>query len=895
MYETKTKREVIQQCKTDDKEGLTRAEANRRLKRYGTNELKHKKAKRWYEMLLEQLNEPLIFILFIAAAISMLLGEWSDTAIILIVILVNAVVGVVQEGKALKALESLKQLASPNALVKREGEVYEIEAKDLVVGDLVLLEAGRQVPADLRLTMSQSLRIEESALTGESIPAQKDANYETNKEVALGDRKHMAFTSTNVINGRGEGIVVATGMNTEIGKIAGMLNEVEDESTPLQKRLADLGKLLSFVAILLCVLLFLLAVIQRRPIFEMLITAISLAVAAVPEGLPAVVTIVLALSVSRMVKVQTIVRRLPSVETLGCVNVVCSDKTGTLTQNKMKVCYGYYDETIYPIEEFPKKVPTDYMKGFVLCNDSVIEGKKELGDPTEVALLEFGLQFGYHKEQMDYQNPRKDEIPFDSERKMMTTLHKTGMGTTSYTKGSTDEILKRCTKIEEKGHIHSLTAKDRQSILQAMEWMSKKALRVLALAKRENDKTPIEKDLIFLGLVGMVDPARPEAKGAIETFKQAGVETVMITGDHVDTAFAIAQELGIAMSKEQCISGRELDQITEDEFIKRLDRLRVFARVSPSHKVRIVNGFKKRGDIVAMTGDGVNDAPSLKSADIGIAMGLHGTDVAKEASDLILVDDNFATIEKAIEEGRGIYANIKKAIVFLLSSNFGEIITMFVAVLIGLPSPLRASHILWINLITDSFPALALGVDKNDAKLLMEKPPRKASESLFAHGGLFYTLFYGALIGGLSLLAFLTVPYVQSMVVYQHFSLETVLTLLKEEEILRRSQTYAFTVLGISQLFHAIGMRDVEVSIFRMKHLENKWMIGAFLFGIVLQLLVTEIPYFISVFGTAQLSIKEWEILFFLAAMPILAHEILALPFGEKQKNEKIPKKSVQK
>ena len=894
MYETRRKQEVVQECKTDEKEGLTKAEASRRLKQYGANELKHKEAKKWYEMFLEQLNEPLIFILFVAAAISMLLREWSDTGIILIVIFVNAVVGVVQEGKALKALESLKQLASPTALVKREGEIYEIEAKDLVIGDLVLLEAGRQVPADLRLMVSQSLRIEEAALTGESIPAQKDANYETMKEVALGDRKNMAFTSTNVIHGRGEGIVVATGMNTEIGKIAGMLNEVEEESTPLQKRLADLGKLLSLLAILLCVFLFLLAVIQKRPIFEMLITAISLAVAAVPEGLPAVVTIVLALSVSRMVKVKTIVRRLPSVETLGCVNVVCSDKTGTLTQNKMKVCYGYYDGTIYPIDEFPKKVPSDYMKGFVLCNDSLIEGNKEIGDPTEVALLEFGRLFGYQKETMESQNPRKGEIPFDSERKMMTTLHKVGAGSISYTKGSTDEILKRCIKIEEKGHVRSLTAKDRQAILQAMEWMSKKALRVLALAKRENDKSPVEKDLIFLGLVGMLDPARPEAKGAIDTFKEAGVETIMITGDHVDTAFAIAKELGIATDKEQCISGKELDQMTEEIFLSRLNTLRVFARVAPSHKVRIVNGFKKRGDIVAMTGDGVNDAPSLKSADIGIAMGLHGTDVAKEASDFILVDDNFATIEKAIEEGRGIYANIKKAVIFLLSSNFGEIITMFLAVLVGLPSPLRASHILWINLITDSFPALALGVDKNDAKLLMEKPPRKASESLFAHGGLFYTLFYGALIGGLSLLAFLTVPYVKSMALYQHVTLETILNLLKEEELLRRSQTYAFTVLGISQLFHAVGMRNVELSIFRMKHFENIWMIGAFLFGVILQLLVTEIPYLIEIFGTAQLSIKEWEMLFFLSAMPLLAHEILAFPFGE-QKKEVILKRNVQK
>ena len=882
MHEMKSKRELLMEYQTDERNGLTEEEANKRQRKYGENELKHKEPKKWYEMFLEQLNEPLIFILFVAAAISMLLGEISDTAIILVVILVNAVVGVVQEGKALKALEALKQLTSPLALVKREGRTYEIEAKKLVPGDLVLLEAGRQVPADIRLMMAQSLRVEESALTGESIPSNKDADYVAKKEVALGDRKNMVFTSTNVLNGRGEGIVVATGMNTEIGKIAGMLNEAEEESTPLQKKLAELGTLLSAVAVVLCVLLFLLAILQKRPLFEMLITAISLAVAAVPEGLPAVVTIVLALSVSRMVKVNTIVRRLPSVETLGCVNVVCSDKTGTLTQNKMTVLYGYYDGTIYPVKEFPKKISSDYIRGFILCNDGVIDGKREIGDPTETALLEFGIKFGYKKESLEYQFPRKGEIPFDSERKMMTTLHKNGASTISYTKGSTDEILKRCTKIEERGHVRTISASDKKAIGQAMEWMSEKALRVLAVAKREQDQTPMEQDLTFLGLVGMVDPARPEAQGAIATFKRAGVRTVMITGDHVDTAFAIAKELGIATKKEECVSGNELDRMSDGELTRRLEILRVFARVSPAHKVRIVNGFKSRGDIVAMTGDGVNDAPSLKSADIGIAMGLHGTDVAKEASDLILVDDNFATIEKAIEEGRGIYANIKKAIVFLLSSNFGEIITMFIAVLLGMPSPLRASHILWINLITDSFPALALGVDINNSALLMDKPPRKAKESLFAHGGLFYTLFYGALIGGLSLLAFFTVPYVKSMAMGQEFHLSNLLLLLKQEDILRRSQTYAFTVLGISQLFHAIGMRDVELSIFRMKHLENKWMLGAFAFGIFLQLLVTEIPYFVSVFGTAQLSLKEWEMLIFLSAMPLLAHEILALRWGER-------------
>ena len=882
MYETKSRKEILSEYGTDEKIGLTEAEAKRRKKRYGENELQHKEQKKWYEMFLEQLNEPLIFILFIAGAISMLLREFSDTAIIFVVIFVNAIIGVIQEGKALKALEALKKLTSPVAVVRREGNVYEIEARQLVPGDIVLLETGRQVPADIRLLQSQSLRAEESALTGESVPTEKDAAFLADKEMPVGDRKNMVFTTTNIIHGRGEGVVVAIGMETEIGKIAGMLNEAKQEATPLQKRLAELGTLLSGIAVLLCIALFAIALWQKRPVFDMLLTAISLAVAAVPEGLPAVVTIVLALSVSRMVKVQTIVRRLPSVETLGAVSVVCSDKTGTLTQNKMTVTYGYVDGKIYATEELPHNKQSDYVKGFVLCNDGILEGEKALGDPTEVALLEFGKKLGVYKEALQEQYEREKELPFDSERKMMTTLHKKNGGTISYTKGSTDEILKRCNRIEERGRIRTMSLSDKKAVETAMEWLSKKALRVLAIAKRENDKVPMEQDLIFLGLVGMVDPARPEAKGAIETFKKAGVSTVMITGDHVDTAFAIAKELGIAYTKEQCMSGKELDQLGEEELEKRLKKVRVFARVSPSHKVRIVNGLKRLGEIVAMTGDGVNDAPSLKSADIGIAMGLHGTDVAKEASDFVLADDNFATIEKAIEEGRSIYANIKKAVLFLLSSNFGEIITMFVAVLLGMPTPLKASHILWINLITDSFPALALGVDVNNSALLMEKPPRKAKESLFAHGGLFCTIFYGTLIGCLSLIAFFTVPYVYSMANHEGFQFQEMLRLLEQEEILRRSQTYAFTVLGISQLFHAIGMKNTELSIFRMKHLQNKWLIGAFLFGVGLQLLVTEIPYFVEVFGTVKLQFHEWKLLIFLSMLPLLAHELLALRFGEK-------------
>lgn len=826
----------------------------------GHNVLKEAPEKNALQRFLAQLNDPLIFILFIAASISMLLGEYSDTLIILSVILVNALVGVIQEGKAQRALHALKEMSSPKALLIKDGNTTEIPAADLIPGDEVLLDAGRQVPADLLITESNCLKIEESALTGESLPVEKDTHTH-----------NRAYLSTNVTYGRGKGTVTAIGMDTEIGKIASLINEVPAESTPLQKRLSDLGKLLSILSIALCALLFLIAIIQHRNVMEMLITAISLAVAAVPEGLAAIVTMVLALSVSRMVKVNTIVKKLPSVETLGCVSVVCSDKTGTLTQNKMSVTACYTDGRLLPPEELSREAHRSFVEGFALCNDA----SARIGDPTELALLDMAAGLHVYRPVLETRLPRIDEIPFDSDRKMMTTLHRMGSSSVSYTKGSPDEILKRCTHIRLDGKVVPFTPAHKQNIRNAIKEMSSRALRVLALAMRTGDRKATEKELIFVGLAGMKDPIRPGVAEAVTSCQKAGVKVVMITGDRVDTAYAIAGELSIADSMSQCMTGSQLDHLPDAEFKKAVRNIHVFAQVSPSHKTKIVKVLKETGNVVAMTGDGVNDAPSLKSADVGIAMGKAGTDVAKNASDIILTDDNFATIVKAIEQGRSIYANIKKSVLFLLSSNFGEIITMLTAILFGFASPLKPSHILWINLITDSLPALSLGVDCSDTSHFMKRPPRPKDENLFADGGLACTVFYGLLIGFISISAFLYLPIQTLRASGIAITPSHIRELLLLPDILTRSQTYAFTVLGMSQLFHAIGMRDVDCSLFRMKHFTNKLMMLAVVLGIALQALVTTVPYFINAFGTVPLSFSDWKMLLLLAAMPLLAHEFL--------------------
>jgi len=890
VFEQKTIAETIQAFNTDCETGLSEQTASDLLQKNGPNILEQEKTKSYPRMFLEQLNDPLIYVLIVAAVISAVLGELSDTLIIISVVLINAVVGVIQEGKAKKALDALKKLTSPTALVKRSGHIREIPAGELVPGDLVILEAGRLIPADLRLTQTSSLKVEEASLTGESLPIEKNADFTAKKELSVGDKINMAFMSTNVIYGRGEGIVVATGMQTEIGKIAHLIGKSGNEPTPLQKRLADLGKLLSVLAVILCVALFGIAVLQKRDVFEMLLTAISLAVAAVPEGLPAVVTIVLALSVSRMVKINTIIRKLPSVETLGSVNIVCSDKTGTLTQNKMTVVRCFTDNTLFPSDNLSSDKHRLFIEGFLLCNDAVYSKNDKnpeisdnsyyaIGDPTEIGLLDMGTAHNIFKDTLTLNYPRISEIPFDSDRKCMSTLHRDRSSTIQYTKGSVEKLLNCCT------HIHiddsttiPLTTKHRETIEAAVADMSSDALRTLGIAYKTGLSSPEESGLVFLGFVGMADPIRPEAKEAILEFEKAGVKTVMITGDHQNTAFAIAKQLGIANTPDNCVSGEELSLMSDTELKKRIDNYSVFSRVSPEHKTRIVRALKARGNIVAMTGDGVNDAPSLKTADIGIAMGKCGTDVAKSSADIILVDDNFATIKKAIEEGRGIYANIKKSVLFLLSSNFGEIITMFISILLFLPTPLKPGHILWINLITDTLPALALGTDKNDPSQMMTQKPRPAKESLFAHGGLFLTLFYGSLIGIISLIAFLTLPFcIINNTPGVNLSLDTIKMLLSAPPILTKCQTYAFTVLGMSQLFHAIGIRNTEKSVFFNNQAKNLLLLISFCAGFFLQLTVTEIPYLCRVFGTSVLSINEWFGLLCLSSVPLLAHEIIII------------------
>lgn len=897
MFEEKSIREISELFHTDSEKGLPEKEAANRLTREGPNVLKEGRKKTAPEAFLTQLNDPLICVLLVAALVSFLLGEISDAMIIGVVIIVNAVVGVIQEGKAQRALESLKRLTSPKALVKRGGVIKEIAASGLVTGDVVVLETGALVAADLRLVKTWNLKVEESALTGESLPVSKDAAFSSSKALSLGDRKNQVFMSTLVTGGRGEGIVTGTGMETEIGKIASIISDVPKEFTPLQKKLAGLGKMLSIVSVLLCAALFGIAVIQHRNIMEMLITAISLAVAAVPEGLPAIVTIVLALSVSRMVKVNTIVRKLPSVETLGAVNVVCSDKTGTLTLNKMTVTRFFVNQNVYKSSQTAPQMPDEFLEGLSLCNDALITENEELGDPTELALLRFAQGYrskggpkenkSFKKEDLESAMPRLKEKAFDSQRKMMTTLHRGRQGFVSYTKGAPEVVLCRCSKIMTEGRVCQMTEALKGQIRRTVEEFSAQALRVLAVAVKTGQGDIDEEGLTFVGLAGMIDPVRPKARAAVEQFRNASVRTVMITGDHVDTAFAIARELGIAKKMSECMTGEELEKTTDAQLKKRLPQISVFARVSPEHKVRIVRALKETGNIAAMTGDGVNDAPSLKMADIGIAMGITGTDVAKNAADMILTDDNFATIEKAIEEGRSIYENIKKTVLFLLSSNFGEIITMFTAVLLGMAAPLKASHILWINLITDSLPALALGVDKNDKEALMKRPPRKAKEGLFSNGGTACTIFYGCLIAAISLTAFLKLPWELLAARQKAFTLENIAVLFQSKELLARAQTYAFTVLGMSQLFHAWGMKDVHTSVFSPKRDFNPVMAAAFGLGFFLQAAVTEIPALTAMFGTAALSLREWGALIVLAAFPVLAHEIFVLLFALQPEKER--------
>lgn len=872
MWFNKSSEEIIKELSSNVINGLSSADAKLILEKNGPNKLQGKKKKSTFQLFLSQINDAMIYILLVAAVISAIVGEISDAIIILIVIFVNAIIGVIQESKAEKALEALKSMSTPKALVKRDGSIIEIPSEEVVVGDIVIIDAGRYIPADLRLIESANLKIEESAFTGESVPAEKNSDIiNEENDVPIGDQHNMAFMSTLATYGRGTGIVIATGMDTQIGKIAKMLDAEDENTTPLQKKLAQLGKTLGLAAVGISIVMFIVSMFQGRDFLEMFMTSISLAVAAIPEGLPAIVAIVLALGVQRMIKENAIIRKLPSVETLGSVNIICSDKTGTLTINKMTVKKFYINGETKNLEEIDIKNDESKLlvDGMILCNDATSKDGVQTGDPTEVALIDVGNKINIFKEDLNKAHKRVNEIPFDSDRKLMTTVNTYDKGFNVFTKGAIDSILKISNKILINGEIKDFTKEEKEKVLMASNLMSDDALRVLALGYKVIDTEHVaiddlEKDLIFVGLMGMIDPPREEVKGSIQVSKNAGIRTIMITGDHKNTAVAIAKELGIANDISEAMSGSEIDTYSDEEFTKIVNNYRVFARVSPEHKVKIVKAFKAHGNIVSMTGDGVNDAPSLKAADIGVAMGITGTDVAKGAADMVLTDDNFTTIVSAVEEGRNIFNNIKKSILFLLSCNLGEVVALFVAILLNWAAPLLPIHILWVNLITDSFPALSLGVDPGD-KGVMELPPRNPKESLFAGRMGKLLILNGILIGANTLFAFVLGEYLYP-------------------DSLRHAQTMAFVVLSVSQLFYSLAMRNETKSLFQVGVFKNKWLISSVLLGILLQLAIITIPFTASVFKVYPLTLTDWGIVILISLIPFVINEIIKIFFRMKDK-----------
>ena len=865
MWFDQTSQDILQKFNVDLNTGLSELESKKRLEEHGENKLKSQKKKSIFQLFLSQINDVMIYILLGAAILSAFMKEYSDAIIILIVILINALIGVIQESKAEKSLEALKKLSTPKAIVKREGNIKEIPSEEVVVGDIVILDAGRYIPADLRLIESSNLKIDESAFTGESVPAEKNSNVlNPTENIPIGDQLNMAFMSTLVTYGRGIGVVINTGMSTEIGKIADLLNKEEDNTTPLQKRLASLGKTLGFGAVGICILIFIISMFQGRDWFEMLLTAISLAVAAIPEGLPAIVAIVLAIGVQRMIKQNSIIKKLPAVETLGSVNIICSDKTGTLTLNVMTIKKCCINNKILSIDDCDLSNHDTKLlfEGMILCNDATSKNGSKTGDPTEIALLDAGIKFDLYKEDLNSLHERVDEVPFDSDRKLMTTVNKYETQFKVFTKGAIDNLLKLSNKILLNGEIIDFTQDKKEQILKFSNLKSDEALRVLGLGYKniENESislNSLEKNLVFVGLMGMIDPPRQEVKPSIALCKQAGITPIMITGDHKNTAFAIASELGIAENSNECMIGSEIDTYSDEDFNKIVNNYKIFARVSPENKVKIVKAFKSHGNVVSMTGDGVNDAPSLKAADIGVAMGITGTDVAKGAADMILTDDNFTTIVSAVEEGRNIYNNIRKSIMFLLACNLGEIVALFIAILFNLNPPLLPIHILWVNLITDSFPALSLGVDPHDSSV-MEDPPRDPKESLFAnHMGLFLAL-NGVLIGAVTLIAFKIGEnlYMDSLV---------------------HAQTLAFVVLSFSQLFFSLSMRSKEKSLFRIGLFTNKYLLASILLGILIQFLIIIVPFFAAVFDVFTLNVRDWILVTLISLIPFIVNEFFKL------------------
>ena len=878
MWFTKSQEAVLKELNVNSKTGLSTEEAKKRLEKYGLNKLKGKPKKSLLQLFLAQLKDVLIYVLIGAAVINIIAHGSEgipDALIILAVVLINALVGVIQESKAEKALEALQQMTAPKSLVRRNGEVIEINSEELVPGDILIIDAGRYIPADVRLIESANLQIQESSLTGESVPSEKNADFITSDEkISVGDKENMAFMSTIAIYGRGEGVVVATAMDTEIGKIAKILDEDENMLTPLQIKLEELGKTLGYGALAICGIIFVVGMLQGRQVVEMFMTSISLAVAAIPEGLVAIVAIVLSLGVKSMSRKNAIVRKLPAVETLGAVNIICSDKTGTLTQNKMTVVKTYTLNNLKDIsDERNQKAnvdETELIRSFVLCSDASIDGGQDIGDPTEVALVVLGDKFNLEKNTLNAEYKRVGENPFDSDRKLMSTLNEEGNKFRVHTKGAIDNILMRSNRILVNGEILPITDEAKAKILKVAENMSDDALRVLGVAFKDVDTEiapeEMEKDLVVVGIVGMIDPPRIEVKGSIEEAKRAGITPIMITGDHKNTAVAIAKELGIATDISQSLTGSEIDSIPDEKFAKEINNYRVFARVSPEHKVKIVRAFKKQGNIVSMTGDGVNDAPSLKSADIGVAMGITGTDVSKGASDMILTDDNFTTIVHAIEEGRNIYNNIKKTIMFLLSCNLGEVLCVFFATVFGWAMPLVPTQLLWVNLITDTLPAISLGMDPGD-KDVMNRKPRDPKESFFAEGAGMRAIVGGVLIGILTLVAF----YLGII----HSGDVPIKEAKDGTEIVTYGRTMAFIVLTFSQLFYSLSMRNSKKTIFEVGFFGNMFLIISIIISIILQVLLISIPPIAEMFKVTALDPSHWGIVIGLSLIPFAINEII--------------------
>ena len=889
----KTCQEVEQELKTDCQKGLSSNQVQENMKKYGLNELQEKKKDSLLKKFLEQFKDFSIIVLIIAAIVSGVVGVaqgegFTDTIIILIVVILNAVIGVAQESKAEKSLEALKKLSSHASKVIRNGKEQVIPARELVPGDLVIIETGDYIAADLRIIEAVNLKSQEASLTGESVPVEKITEKIDGNEIGIGDRKNMLFSSSLITYGRGKAIVVNTGMNTEVGKIAGMLDNAEKQETPLQQKLNDLGKTLGIACLAICSVIFVIGLLQGKEIIDMFMTAVSLAVAVIPEGLVAVSTIVLAIGVQKMVKKHAIVKKLPAVETLGSSTVICSDKTGTLTQNKMTVEKVFCDDELQDV----KKVNTteDFKKlvyNCMLCNDSrLLEDGQLAGDPTETALVDMAFKLDY--EQSIYrENPRVEEVPFDSERKLMTTVNKKNGKYIVYTKGGVDELLKCCNSFLYKGEVRTSINNYAKWIRENNEKMAKDALRVLAFAYKELDHMPsktemktIESDLTFIGMVGMIDPPRIEAKKAVEKCKKAGIKTVMITGDHKVTAVAIAKKLGILKDENEALTGTELEKMTDEELTKNVRKYSVYARVSPEHKVRIVKAWQANGEVVAMTGDGVNDSPALKTADIGCAMGKVGTEVAKEAADVILTDDNFATIVSAVEEGRRIYDNILKVIQFLLSCNVGEVIVLLLATLfapqigqwfgisdITMIQVLLPIHILWINLVTDTFPALALAFDPAN-KDIMDRKPVKRNEGIFTKGRTFRIIYQGLMIGLLTLAAYL---------IGLGTTNKAIDGLTLEQTKIEVGQTMAFIVLAFSELIHVFNIRDNKNSIFKTGILGNGVLILAILASALLMVVILFIPQLRTIFSIPILPSDNIIETIVLVLSPIIIVEIMKL------------------